>query len=310
MRQREEEEEEKKVDDDDEEKCFASQHFFDCVLFTVGRFVLTVVFVSCTFGLSHPLNWGFGSIIFDAEHFLPTERFWYGGCLRGEKAERKMVWENISNSSLYTKLWNNEETLQMKLLEIGIAKKYHKIYVAIQKKTNKQNLSQDMRDKWNEHVNLLKKGNRIFLLTQLYTHRRSHTAYEWNVVSGIGWRRAIDMWQWNYFLFANQLIRLLISLHFVCLCRVCAVLCVIWKQQIDHRIEHEEKTNSQMIAETEANIVNCLREFCGYEASLARIRIFYGCRKSHIATQDSCRLSVMFTQCIPPALSCGIEKSI
>lgn len=106
-----------------------------------------------------------------------------------------------------------------------------------------------------------------FLLIQLY--KRSHTAYDWSDISGIIWRRTIDMWQWNYFLFANQLIRLLISLHFVYLCRACvcvccAILCVIWKQQIDHRIEHQGKTNSgtQMIVATEANIVDCLCELC------------------------------------------------
>lgn len=72
----------KKLDDDDDEKCFASQHFFDCVLFTVGRFVILAVvwcgvLVSGTFGLSHPLNWSFGSIIFDAESFCTAfERFW------------------------------------------------------------------------------------------------------------------------------------------------------------------------------------------------------------------------------------------
>lgn len=35
----------------------------------------------------------------------------------------------------------------MKSLEFGIVKKYHKIYVSIQ--TNKQNLSHEVRAKWN-----------------------------------------------------------------------------------------------------------------------------------------------------------------
>lgn len=62
----------------------------------------------------------------------------------------------------------------MKSLEFGIVKKYHKIYVSIE--TNKQNLSQDVRAKWNEHENLLKTERIEFFYWHSYTRvRTQHT---------------------------------------------------------------------------------------------------------------------------------------
>lgn len=140
----------------------------------------------------------------------------------------------------------------MKSLEIGMVKKYHKIYVF---KLAKQNLSQDV-----------KRGDwRFFIDTVSRKRTRVHTPH---TIESIYWALGI-VWDIEPSICDNGIIFYLpinwfayfITLHFDYLCRVC--LCVIWKQQIDHRIEYSEKTNSQMIAvETEANIVDCLCEFC------------------------------------------------
>lgn len=204
------------------------------------------------------------SIIHNAKSFVQYIKDFGILCLREENGTQKIRewerrrWQKTSNSSLYTKLWNNEETLQMKSLEIGIVKKYHKIYVSIQ--TNKQNLSMgttsgmSLRTFWRERIE-------FFLLIQLSTWHRIHTHNANDTLSGIvnGIGSSICGNEIIFYLPINWFGCLFHYILFIYVVRI--FVCVSFENNKSTIELNTKKTNSgtQMIVETETNILKFVR---------------------------------------------------